>query len=84
MAVLLVLAGAATAAEADNRVTIFQQSRPAGSEDSVISILQQGAGNFVGGETQIDTRITPFTIYFLNDLNADGDYDDLVFLESCG
>lgn len=82
--VLLVLAGAATAAEADNRVTIFQQSRPAGSEDSVISILQRGAGNFVGGETQIDTRITPFTIYFLNDLNADGDYDDLVFLESCG
>ena len=84
LAVLLVLAGAATAAEADNRVTIFQQSRPAGSEDSVISILQRGAGNFVGGETQINTLITPFTIYFLNDFNADGDYDDLVFLESCG
>lgn len=84
MAVLLVLAGAATAAEADNRVTIFQQSRPAGSEDSVISILQRGSGNFVGGETQINTLITPFTIYFLNDFNADGDYDDLVFLEPCG
>lgn len=75
IAVLLILAGAATAAEADNRVTIFQNSRPAGSENSVISILQMGAGNFVGGETQIETLAKPFTVYFLN---------DLVFLEPCG
>ena len=82
--VLLVLAGAATAAEADNRVTIFKNSRPAGSENSVISILQLGAGNFVGGETQIDTLAQPFTVYYLSDFNADGDFNDLVFLEPCG
>jgi hypothetical protein len=82
--VLLVLAGAATAAEADNRVTIFQNSLPAGSENSVINIYQQGAGNFVGGETQIDTLAQPFTVYFLNDFNADGDFNDLVLRESCG
>lgn len=51
---LLILASAGKAAEADNRITIFQLSRPAGSENSVLSILQRGTGNLVLGETQID------------------------------
>ena len=81
---IFVLAGAATAAEADNRVTILQLSQPAGSENSVLSIVQQGSGNFVGGETQIEDLARSFTTYFLRDVNADGDFNDLVFLEPCG
>lgn len=83
-ALALALGNAAMAAEADNRVTILQLSRPAGSENSVISILQRGAGNFVGGETQLGTLVQPFTTYFLHDINGDGDFNDLVFRESCG
>lgn len=81
---LLILASAGKAAEADNRITIFQLSRPAGSENSVLSILQRGTGNIVLGETQIDTLTTPSTTYVLEDFNLDGDFNDLVLRQSCG
>lgn len=83
-ALVLALGNAAMAAEADNRVTILQLSQPAGSENSVISILQRGSGNFVGGETQLGTLVQPFTTYFLHDINGDGDFNDLVLREQCG